>query len=185
MPLRGSLVDKSNNVGAKLVKMLEEVEEWNKAHTGPVEPLGVNTYTGPSTVEFGVEVFNPFTAEICTADLIRCPEADPLAEVDSLDYFSKEYVRSVRLLKVKQRWCYATPSDWYKDVNVLIAAMDNDANHMDPWPPLSKWLALFHVSVQGSATRMRSKIKIVLLKKLEAMAKMKMGREQSDCDRAA
>jgi hypothetical protein len=62
MSLPGSLVGKSNNVGAKLVKMMEEVEEWNKAHTGPVEPLGVNTYTGPTTVEFCVEVFNPFTA---------------------------------------------------------------------------------------------------------------------------
>jgi hypothetical protein len=63
--------------------------------------------------------------------------------------------------------------------------MDNDTNDLDPWQPLSEWLALFHVSMQGSTTRMRSKIKIVLLKKLEAMAKMKMGGEQSSCDRAA
>jgi hypothetical protein len=57
--------------------------------------------------------------------------------------------------------------------------MDNDANHLDPWPPLSEWLALLHVSVQGPATRMRSKIKSVLLKKLDAMAKMEMAENKA------
>ncbi|CAG5142819.1 uncharacterized protein ALTATR162_LOCUS1230 [Alternaria atra] len=65
------------------------------------------------------------------------------------------------------------------EVNVLITAMDNDANHLDPWPPLSEWLALLHVSVQGPATRMRSKIKSVLLKKLDAMAKMEMAENKA------
>jgi hypothetical protein len=157
-----------------LAEILKDVEAWNKSDTASNEMLGENTHVGFTHADRAIKEVNPFTTEFCKADLIRCSEVDPSAEIDSLEYYSKEYARLVRLLKVKQRWCHATPSDWFNEVNVLVTAIENDANDLDPWPPFSEWLTLFQVSIQGAAARRRSKMKSALINRLKMMAMMKM-----------
>jgi hypothetical protein len=173
-PVPGFLAENTDVTHAELAEMLREVDEWNKAHSGPVGPLEEDAHADPAPAGFSVQEVNPFTTEVSKADLIRCPKSSPSAEVDSLDFYSKEYARSFRLFTVKQRWCHISPSDWFKEVNTLLAAIDNEANDLNPWPAFFEWLALFYGSMHGATARERVKIKGLLLKKLEAMAKMRM-----------
>ena len=66
---------------------------------------------------------DPFTTEICSADLIRCLDNAPSEDLDNLTFFSREYVCSLRLLKLKKRWYHITITDWMREVSTLIKAV--------------------------------------------------------------
>ncbi|KAH6872287.1 hypothetical protein BKA58DRAFT_468099, partial [Alternaria rosae] len=154
--------------------MLKEVDAWNKTHNGPDGSPEEDTHTNTAPNESYTHAVDPFTPEICKADLIRCPIPIPTPETDILAHFSEEYARSIRLLKVKYRWYHTSPSDWHREVTTLISAIDNKANGLEPWLPLHRWLALCYRLMQGVTGRERYKTKDFLLKKLEAMARMRM-----------
>ena len=106
--------DLNNPSDEKWAEMLKEVDAWNKAHNGAAEE---DTQTNTAPNESFTYSVDPFTPEICKADLIRCPIPIPTPETDILVHFSTEYARSIRLLKVKYRWYHSSPSDWQKEVH--------------------------------------------------------------------
>jgi hypothetical protein len=159
---------------AKLIEMLKDVDAYNQAHSAAAAPPGEDTHIDTATEEPWRYAVDPFTPEVYKVDLIRCSEPGFSADTDLLEYFPKEYARSIRLLKVKQRWDYTSPSDWQMEVNALIAAIDNKANGLEPWLPLFKWLSLFSRLMEGASASERDKTKKFLLKKLEAMAGRRM-----------
>ncbi|KAI4913223.1 uncharacterized protein J4E92_009846 [Alternaria infectoria] len=163
--------DLNNPSDEKWAEMLKEVDAWNKTHNSAADE---DTQTNPTPGESFTYAVDPFTPEICKADLIRCPISIPTPETDILAHFSTEYARSIRLLKVKYRWYHSSPSDWQKEVITLISGIDNASNNLEPWLPLHRWLVLYHRLMQGATARERYKTKNFLLKKLEAMAKMRM-----------
>ncbi|KAI4922956.1 hypothetical protein J4E90_001392 [Alternaria incomplexa] len=163
--------DLNNPSDEKWAEMLKEVDAWNKAHNGAAEE---DTQTNTAPNESFTYSVDPFTPEICKADLIRCPIPIPTPETDILVHFSTEYARSIRLLKVKYRWYHSSPSDWQKEVSTLISGISNASNDLEPWLPLHGWLVLYRRLMQGATARERYKTKNFLLKKLEAMAKMRM-----------
>ena len=163
--------DLNNPSDEKWAEMLKEVDAWNKTHNGAAEE---DTHTNTAPGEPFTYAVDPFTPEICKADLIRCSVPIPTPETDILAHFSTEYARSTRLLKVKYRWYHSSPSDWQKEVTTLISGIDNASKDLEPWLPLHKWLVLYRRLMQGATARERYKTKNFLLKKLEAMAKMRM-----------
>jgi hypothetical protein len=171
----GILFDNSDDeMEAKLTEMLKDVDAYNQAHSASATPPREDSRIDTATEEPWRYAVDPFTPEVYKVDLIRCSETGPSADTDLLEYFPKEYARSIRLLKVKQRWDYTSPSDWQLEVNALIAAVDNKANGLEPWLPLFKWLSLFSRLMEGASARERDKTKQFLLKKLGAMAGMRM-----------
>ncbi|KAI4942627.1 hypothetical protein J4E91_010022 [Alternaria rosae] len=168
------IFDDSNDPDGKLAEILKEVDAWNKTHNGPDGSPEEDTHTNTAPNESYTHAVDPFTPEICKGDLIRCPIPIPTPETDILAHFSEEYARSIRLLKVKYRWYHTSPSDWHREVTTLISAIDNKANGLEPWLPLHRWLALCYRLMQGATGRERYKTKNFLLKKLEAMARMRM-----------
>ncbi|KAI4944351.1 hypothetical protein J4E86_009409 [Alternaria arbusti] len=163
--------DLNNPSDEKWAEMLKEVDAWNKTHNGAAEE---DTHTTTAPGEPFTYAVDPFTPEICKADLIRCPIPIPTPETDILVHFSTEYARSIRLLKVKYRWYHSSPSDWQKEVSTLISGISNASNDLEPWLPLHRWLVLYRRLMQGATARERYKTKNFLLKKLKAMAKMRM-----------
>ncbi|KAI4632675.1 hypothetical protein J4E80_000032 [Alternaria sp. BMP 0032] len=163
--------DLNNADDEKWAEMLKEVDAWNRTHNVSAEE---DTHTTTAPGEPFTYAVDPFTPEICKADLIRCPIPIPTPETDILAHFSIEYARSTRLLKVKYRWYHSSPSDWQKEVSTLISGIDNASNDLEPWLPLHRWLVLYRRLMQGATARERYKTKNFLLKKLEAMAKMRM-----------
>ena len=142
--------DLNNPDNGKWAEMLKEVDAWNKIHNGAAEE---DTHTNTAPGEPFTYAVDPFTPEICKADLIRCPILIPTPETDIHAHFSTEHARSVRFLKVKYRWYHSSPSDWQKEVTTLISTIDNASNDLEPWLPLHKWLVLYRRLMQGATAR--------------------------------
>ncbi|KAF2849244.1 hypothetical protein T440DRAFT_480398 [Plenodomus tracheiphilus IPT5] len=80
---------------------------------------------------------NPFTPEVMKADLIRCPNIDPLIKMNSLDHLAVEYVRSIRLLMVKDRWTGMCMRDWMKETGQLMNFFDDKPDEYQCFQPLA------------------------------------------------
>ncbi|KNG45596.1 hypothetical protein DDE82_000449 [Stemphylium lycopersici] len=162
------LFHQPDSMGTRWDNVLEPILTPNHLLDLPTRPVR------KATASVGDRYVNPFSPEICSADLIRCPDNAPSEDVDNLSFFSREYVRSVRLLKVKKRWYHITITDWMREVNILIHAFSNSTNDLTPWDPLSSWFALYYVGMQNIPSNMRFKVKRALTKKMEEMAKLRM-----------
>jgi hypothetical protein len=73
---------------------------------------------------------DPFTAETYKVNLVHCPPIDPSEDIDMLDFFAKEYIRSLRLLKARQRWGSMRICDWILEMKTIAAAIVSPENNL-------------------------------------------------------
>ncbi|CAA9960750.1 hypothetical protein PTMSG1_04134 [Pyrenophora teres f. maculata] len=117
---------------------------------------------------------NPFTMEICKANVTYCHDKAPSEELSSLDYFAMEYVRSVRFLKVKKRWSNLPIAAWMREVDLLTKAVTKPDSKLKLWPPLQKTLVLYHSNVGDVVKQKRILFKRTILAQMVDVGKLQM-----------
>ncbi|KAH9869941.1 hypothetical protein J1614_006862 [Plenodomus biglobosus] len=114
---------------------------------------------------------NPFTPEMFSVDLIRCPPIDPNVERNSLNHLATDYVRAIRLLRVKQRWCRMSVREFTKETGMLLNYFDQKPDECQPFQPLADWFTLYDLALPDLFRNMaRTRAKQVLMRQLLQIA---------------
>ncbi|EMD66129.1 hypothetical protein COCSADRAFT_353171 [Bipolaris sorokiniana ND90Pr] len=117
---------------------------------------------------------NPFPPSVYKTSLLHCPSPNPTASTPTLPFYTQEYIRSLRLLKLRRRWSHLPLSDFTTELRTLVLSLSNASNNLTPWPPLAAWLAQYYTKMQGVPRNRRFKVKMGLLKGLEEGARIKV-----------
>jgi hypothetical protein len=161
-------MDPSDNVVQTFSAMLEEMEAADsKRPRTPDKPAKTKKVNVRHPVD-------PFTAETYKSNLVHCPPTDPSDDIDMLDFYAKEYIRSLRLLKARKRWGNMRICDWKLEMKTITTALANPENNLQVWQPLADWFNLYHRAMAEACKTTRTKYKNMLLKELDRVAKMKI-----------
>ncbi|EUC49494.1 hypothetical protein COCMIDRAFT_84610 [Bipolaris oryzae ATCC 44560] len=139
----------------------------------PSPPSPLPTNPAPPTKRTTVNPFPPSLYK--TTTLLHCPSpTTPDPSTPMLPFYTQEYIRSLRLLKLRRRWSHLPLSDFTTELATLARSLANPANNLATWPPLAAWLAHYYATMQGVPRNRRHRVKMGLLKGLEEVCQVRV-----------
>ena len=181
-----------DSVMDEFAKMLKEMEDASASVASNVSETSVDDEVGSDIApvlhtqapiaQKTCTRSNPFTAEICKSDLIRCFETAPTDELDSLDFFAMEYVRAVRFLKVRARWYYMPTQYWIREVTLLLTAVARPDSDLKLWRPLAQLLGQYNANVAKVHRQERRVFRRAFLARMTEVGKLQVEANKAAVD---